>query len=439
MNKKMTSLTITAVVFSILLGGCQSSALKTSGDHGVISIAWWGNESRMQKTMDALDVYTDKHPEVEFQTASKSWNDYWDYLEESRTAGQFPDMIQMDYSYLGDYASRGLLVDLGPYVESGDLDLSDIPKEVLESGKVDGKLYGIPGWVNAPALVYDKTLMDSLGLTVRNEMSIEEFIALSKQVYELSGIRTDLPRHTIDRFLPYHLRGMGILEMFHEDGFAFSKAEPLEKHFEIYEQGYREGWVIPMEVYERSDYGNVDGTPLLKYDSEENRSWCSFSWSNQLSAMQAAAPEGTVLSIAAWPALDTGLSNYLKPSQFFSVTTSAGENTVVAVHAVNALVGDLDIAKILLDDRGVPSNTKCATAITSYLDEACIEANNFVTYVVSPNCSPISSGTTTQGAEVYEYADELIVAILSGEISAHQAAEDLLAESRKIFGQSVTP
>ena len=48
-------------------------------------------------------------------------------------------------------------------------------------------------------------------------------------------------------------------------------------------------------------------------------SWCALFWSNQVTAMQATAPEGVEIGITTWPSPDPVKSNYLKPSQFFSV------------------------------------------------------------------------------------------------------------------------
>ena len=47
-----------------------------------------------------------------------------------------PDLIQMDYKYLDQYVNNGQLLDLTPYIESGALDATNIPENVLEMGVV---------------------------------------------------------------------------------------------------------------------------------------------------------------------------------------------------------------------------------------------------------------------------------------------------------------
>ena len=56
--------------------------------------------------------------------------------------GNAPDVIQMDYRYIVEYAKRGAIAPLDEFVGKA-LDLDDFDEDQLEGGKVDGKLYGI--------------------------------------------------------------------------------------------------------------------------------------------------------------------------------------------------------------------------------------------------------------------------------------------------------
>ena len=49
-------------------------------------------------------------------------------------------------------------------MESGALDLSKVPQNIIDTGKVGDGLYAICAGVNAPAMLYNKTLTDSLGI-----------------------------------------------------------------------------------------------------------------------------------------------------------------------------------------------------------------------------------------------------------------------------------
>ena len=88
--------------------------------------------------------------EIEFT----DWGGYWSKLATQAAGGMVPDVVQMDYAYITQYAGNDVLADLTPYVESGALDVSNISETILDSGKVDGKLYAIPCGSTAPVLMY---------------------------------------------------------------------------------------------------------------------------------------------------------------------------------------------------------------------------------------------------------------------------------------------
>ena len=76
-------------------------------------------------------------PDVAIDPETYSWNDYWPKLATQAAGQNLPDVIQMDYRYIFEYARRGQLADLTPFVGK-QIDLADFDPKQLESGKVDG-------------------------------------------------------------------------------------------------------------------------------------------------------------------------------------------------------------------------------------------------------------------------------------------------------------
>ena len=91
------------------------------------------------------------------------WADYWPRLA-TQTAGRHaPDVIQLDYRYIYEYARRGALLPLDPFVGKG-LDLGDFSEAAIDSGKVDRKIYGVSLGLNSTAMMFDQGLIAQLGL-----------------------------------------------------------------------------------------------------------------------------------------------------------------------------------------------------------------------------------------------------------------------------------
>ena len=167
-----------------------SSAAETSAS-GSMSVAWWGNQTRNERTQQVLDTYGEANG-ISFDGQFAEWSDYWNKLATASAGHTLPDVVQMDYSYLQQYVSNGLLVDLTPYVEDGTLDVSNVSETVLNSGKVDGKLYAIPLGVNVPAVMYNKDLLDENGIEIHDNMTLDEFYDVCREVYEKTGYKTDV-------------------------------------------------------------------------------------------------------------------------------------------------------------------------------------------------------------------------------------------------------
>jgi len=397
--------------------------------------SWWGNQTRNERTQSVLDLYSTQNPGVTFDTQPAEWSDYWTKLSTLAAGNSLPECFQMDYSYLEQYVSSGLLADLTPYVESGVLDVSNVDPGILESGSVDGKLYAVCAGVNAPSLFYNKTLMDELQIEVKDNMTLEEFMDISRQVYEKSGVKTDLPYSAGDNYLPYNLRSHDITQLFNTDSLNVPDADALVEYFTIYETATKEGWIVGADVHAELTANSVEQSPLVYFSSPATQSWCGFFWSNQLSAMVAAAPEGMEIGITTWPSDNSQKSNFLKPSCFFAVSRDAKDNEEEAVKVIDYLLNSQEANEILLGERGVPASSVVAAAIAPLQDDTAQMVTNYINNVVTPNCSPISPAIPDGANEVYDYCNQLVDKILYGEITAEDAAKELFEKGNEIMAR----
>ena len=341
----------------------------------------------------------------------------------------------MNYSsYLEQYVDNGLLEDLTPYVEQGLLDISEIDKGILDSGSVDGKLYAICSGVNVPALIYNKTLTDELGIEIKNNMTIEEFMDVSREIYEKSGVKTDLGYGNAESIMTYIMRGEGISNMFKDGGFDVPGEDAFQPFFDIYETGYKEGWMLDAGIYAELTVNSVEQCPLVYFSSPSTQSWCACYWSNQLTAMQQAAPEEMELEYSTWPAKNPKQADFLHPSMFFSVA-SGSSNKEEAVKVMNYLINDIDCNNVLLAERGVPAPVNVADAIAPLLPEESQKEITFINEVVTPNSSTISPCSPAGAAEVFSLMDDLVEKILYGQLTSAEASAELYNQGNAILAK----
>ncbi len=444
MKKKLLSMVLATSMVATMLAGCGGNSGSTTGTTAAagnnaqsvsMTFSWWGNQTRNERTQAALDLYSQQNAGVTFDAQPAEWSDYWTKLSTLAAGNSLPECLQMDYSYLEQYVSSSLLADLTPYVESGVLDVSKVDPGILESGSIDGKLYAICAGVNAPSLLYNKTLMDELGIEVKDNMTLDEFMDVARQVYEKAGIKTDLPYSAGDNYLPYIMRSKGTTALFNDDSLNVADENAFVEYFSIYETGTKEGWIVGADIHAELTSNSVEQSPLVYFSSEATQSWCGFFWSNQLSAMVAAAPEEMEIGITTWPSNDPQKSNFLKPSQFFSVSRDAGANEEAAVKVVNYMLNSVDANKILLGERGVPASSDVAAAISPLLDETSQTVTTYINDVVTPNCSAISPAIPDGANEVYDYCNQLVDKVLYGEMTAEEASAELFKKGNEIMGR----
>src|SRR5258708_27888516 len=154
---------------TLLKAGASALALAGSGigpaaaEEKRLRMYWWGGKERADRTFKVNELYTAANAGVKIDGETLGWGDYWARLATQAAGRNAPDVIQMDYRYIFEYARRGALLPLDPYVSKG-LNLSDFSQEAINSGKVDGKIYGVSLGLNSTALTFDKATIESIGL-----------------------------------------------------------------------------------------------------------------------------------------------------------------------------------------------------------------------------------------------------------------------------------
>lgn len=404
----------------------DSSTQTASSGSASLTIAWWGNQTRNERTQQVLDLYSDANEGITFDGQFAEWADYWTKLATASAGHTLPDIVQMNDSYLAQYVSNGLLVDLTPYIEDGTIDVSNISDNALDPGRVGDGLYAINAGINAPTVVYNKTLLDENEITIKDNMNLEEFYAVCREVYEKTGYKTDVFYGNGADYLGYVMRGEGT-HLYGDDGKLLATEEDLKKFFDIYETGMTEGWMCDPSIYAERTIGTPEQMPLVYGSSPATMSWCSFTWSNSLASLRNAAPEGVELAITTWPSADPVASDYLKPSMFFCITTDSA-NPDESAAFINYWTNDVEANKILLGERGIPISSEVADGISELMDANQQDAADFINNVVTPNSSTIDAPMPEGAAEITQMVNQLVEKVCYGEVTAAEAANQLYTQ-----------
>lgn len=405
------------------------AAQAPAGSDMTLRVAWWGNQVRNDGTVAALNLYTEQNPNVKFETEFTDWTGYWDKMATQAAAGSLPDIIQQDYKYYVQYQSKGQLASMNPYVDSGVLDLSDCSESIIESGKIDGELYALCLGVNAPAMIYDKEAAADAGVEIKNGITVSEFLAAADKIYEATGKTYDWGYGDSENQYMYSTRGQGLV-LFEKGKLGFDSYEPLIPILKRFEDGLQTKSHMSAEAMTEAVGAGVEQDPL-----SVGKNWMSLSFSNQYVAFSAAA--GKELGMVTWPVgdNDTAKSMFLKPSQFFSVTSSS-KYVEEAAKVLNFFTNSIECNDILMAERGVPISAKISDAIKAKMPEANQIVFDYISEV-EPFCSTINPPEPDGIGEVLTLCNDMMEQVAYKQLTAEQAAEKFFNDANTILAKAV--
>ena len=290
--------------------------------------------------------------------------------------------------------------------------------------------------MNAPALLYNKTLTDSLGIEVPQNLTWDQFAEFSRKIYAETGVGVCYGEGNSENPLTYYARGLGYTAFWDANG-ILATAEEFTGYYQRLIDGVAEGWLFDTDKLAGVNTTDLAQYPLVYGTTNDVRSWVAFAFSNQISAYQkAATADGIELGITNWASDDPVASNYMKPGQFFSVTTDT-KNPDLAVAFLNYLINDVQANVILRAERGVPANSAVAAAIAEEVNKldptygTSVEYLAFVEKNSSPIFPPLPSYAGTAQTDVIQYLSEECL-LKNPSMTAEEAAQYLIEHVAEI-------
>lgn len=145
--------------------GCGGSDEVSADGTVTIDYQWWGSGDRNVATEKAVKLFEQRHPKIKVSTAYAGYDAYLQRLATQVAAGGGPDVLQMDVAYLRTYADHNVLADLDDPVFAG-ISRDRIPRLYQETGRVDGKMVGMPTGIATTAVFIDQDLWRKAGVGV---------------------------------------------------------------------------------------------------------------------------------------------------------------------------------------------------------------------------------------------------------------------------------
>ena len=407
-------------------GGNSSGAQNAEGKT-TLNVLWWGSQTRHEQTTAMLEKFEELNPDIDVVMDYSDWDGYWTKLPAQVAGGQTPDVFQMDYAYLSQYANNGVLAELDSYIADGSLDMSNVEQNILDSGTVNGKVYAISTGTNAPVMLYRKDLVDELGLELPMNPTLTQYMDVAKAVYEATGLRDTFITGCTSANLNFYLRNYG-MNFFNDEGngLGFDDPQYIVDMWELALKAQEEGWGLKPG----------EGTSTTAFDSMVVEAWSRQQNSNELQAYRDAT--GKDISMVMIPTMEdaTTPNSYLKPSMYWCVGADSDVKDA-AVRFINFFTNNTECYDIVGIERAVPISSEMREYVAPNLDEVSQEVVDFIDYVSQPDkTSPIMNPDPAVGNEVDELMNQYSEQVRYGEITDLQAAaQQFMDEANQILAE----
>jgi multiple sugar transport system substrate-binding protein len=431
----MKSTKISIILLLALLTTLLSAAI-VRGQDQTMYVEWWGSQNRHDRTIKVIEDFEAAHPGLDITYEFANFNDYWTKLNTQAAGSQLPCVMQQDYAYLAEWSKRGLLAPLDPFFESKAIDVSDVAQSVLDSGTVDGKVYGLSLGTNSQSFILDVDAFEKAGVDLpAADWTWKDFEDIAMQLHEKLDIWA-MAYGLEDVQMWKSLYISAGANAFSADGTAlgYTDDQPLTDYYNM---------IIRLE--DAGAIGTPDETAEFVNGSPENspivtgREAMRYQWSNQIVAIFTAAGEDRNFKLWPLPRVEGGApENYLKPSMFFSITADC-PTPDLAAEFINNFTNSPEANDVLNAERGVPISAAIRDHLQPNLDAVGQATFDFVTQV-QEDSSPVPPPDPKGYSDILNnvYTPLFVQPVMYKQISVEEGVATLRTEAEAILAQNKT-
>jgi multiple sugar transport system substrate-binding protein len=418
-----------SLVMVIFTGGCGNlnilNSAESKGKEDItLKIAWWGEQPRHDYTMEVIELFENKYPNIKVDPIYSNWDDYWKRLAPMAAGNKLPDIIQMDLLYLRPYSDNNLLEDLSPYIKQDVIKTDSISTGILSGGKIGKNLYGFPLGINAPAIIVDRPLLSSAVDQYPNpDWSWSDFEEIAIQVHKEKQIYGTNGMKSPDVFFSYYLRTKG-MNLYNKTGTRLGYED---------DQLFIDYFEMQLRMLEKGAFPRADVTEQIKRIEDElivnQQTPIQWAYSNQYFGFLEASNRKLELIPPPGPGQELGLT--VKPSMLFSMSKSS-KNKEAAALFINFFVNDIQANKVIKGERGVPISSNVVEKIEQELSENQRVVFDYVNNVKNSNSS-VEKADPLGGIEVVKVLQDISEQILFKKVTPHEGAQIFRTEANKIL------
>ena len=464
MKKKLVSLLMAMTMIAGSLAGCGSQAENTeaetqeqapadtaateapaqtetkqeataSDEPITLRMAWWGSQDRHDKTIAAIELYESLNPNVTIEYEYYSFDDYFTKLKTLVASDEVWDVFQLGGNF-PMYLDK--ICPLDEYIASGVVDVSKISEANLKTTReTDGTQLGLTNGINTYGIAYDPAMFEEAGAELpTDDWTWEDYQKAADTITEKLGIfgsSTFLTSDFIAGCSTYigQQGTLGQYSFFNLDltGMGFDDPQMLTPFIQMRADMIKKG-SYP-DAGASAEVTNIENDFLVT--GEAAMTWVAV---NQFPTIyNVCADQGRELALAPLPKVTAGGNSgaLIQSSQMLCVSQDS-EHKEAAAAFISWFENDIDCNKILQAERGIPANEDVRAALAASATKG---QQIMYDYVDSISQKPTPKEYNVLSPDGQDQVQDnylnYIQQVVSGEITAAEAAEKTYADAEAIF------
>lgn len=394
----------------------------------VLRMAWWGSQTRHDKTVAVIELYESLNTNVDIQFEFFDFDGYFVKLNTLVASNEVWDCFQLGGNF-PTYISKVLPLD--NFIASGIIDTTKTTPAFLKTTQSEGVQIGVSNGVNCYGVAYDPAMFAAAGVPEPTEnWTWDDFKNACLTIHEKLGIYGS---SKLDDFIAGCSAGVPQADVSQSffamtnDKLGFEDYKLLTDYIQLRADLVEAGaYPDPGAIAEIKD---IEGDYLVT--SEAAMTWVA---SNQFIALSDAA--GRELKLAPLPrkSADGNSGSALQSSQMFCVSTDS-KVPEEAAKFLNFFWTNEEANKILGGERGISIFTNVIESQAATQTAQQNYVNEFVNLIGSFEVGEVNVISPPQQTEIKDYYDLAIQKVIYKEMTADEAAKDYFEFAKAKFVQ----
>lgn len=161
------------MIGALLFAGCGvatpasppvASDAPAAASSAAITYMMWGSPEELAVWEQIVADFEVAHPDIQVKVDVSDWDSYWEKLKTLYAGGTPPDVFAMDGPLYPDWVSRGVLLNLQPYIDQSPGMLDGFYPNTLTTYQGDDGYSGLPRDFQTIVLFYNKDMFDAAGV-----------------------------------------------------------------------------------------------------------------------------------------------------------------------------------------------------------------------------------------------------------------------------------